>query len=473
MMNLNVFVAVCILCYAAGLLFLSYRKAMTPLRFYLVSGVFLGVAYLAVLLPWTIPDGGNHFWSAYQRVSAVLDGGDGHLARACDIAGWEMTWCENPSQDAYARFLQAKDLPVDETLVENHNGMEELLFYGDFNYWPMMLGIFLARVLHLGFLPLVYLGRLFQMVVVLAGWGYAVYRAPRGQYLLALLGAFPMMLQTLNGYSYDGMVAVVTVNFIASVLWARRDDHNRGAYFHVLVFAILLGFTKGGGYLILLPLVFLLHDNNRKLTDNAKRILLPVLCGLVAVYLADVVFAPGTLYQVEASGEAMMSTADVWKNPLGYLRLLGTTYSYVQSKFYFLSMLGAYVGFLEYINPSHGIYLAIALMIVISYLEPERGKRFKAWEYLILILPAVIAVVSIPAMLLKDTPIGETVVRGIQGRYFLPVFPLLLLAMDSIFSHAKDGYGISVRRVRTFLILAFGALQCYFLWHTMTVFLGR
>lgn len=473
-MDLKVFVTVCITLYAAGLLFLSYRKSLTPLYFYLLSGVFLGATYFMVLLPWTIPDGANHFWTSYQRAEMILHGNDGHMARACDLAGWELTWCENPNLDAYSRFTQAKELLVDETLVENYNGMDELLFYKNFNYWPQILGILLARVLHLGFIPLVYMGRLFQMLVVLLGWAYAVYRIPRGKYLLAMLGVFPLLLQTQTGYSYDGMVVLVCVNFIASVLWSRFEPEHRIAYFHVVVFAALLGITKGGGYLILLPLLFLLIDRNKRAGANAIRILLPILAGLIAVYLVDVVFAPGTLYQVEAASEGMRSTKDVFADPLSYLGLLRSTYSYVQSKFYFLSMLGAYIGFLEYVNPSHGIYLALVLMIMVSCLDnTDRSERFHKWDYLWMLLPVVIAGVTIPAMLLKDTPVTETVICGIQGRYFLPVFPLVLLALDGILPHTKEEHSVAIRRIRYGLILAFGVLQCYFIWNTMTVFLGR
>ncbi|MBR6282477.1 MAG: DUF2142 domain-containing protein, partial [Lachnospiraceae bacterium] len=215
-------------------------------------------------------------------------------------------------------------------------------------------------------------------------------------------------------------------------------------------------------------------DRNKRAGANAIRILLPLLAGLISVYLVDVAFAPGTLYQVEAASEGMRSTKDVFADPLSYLELLRSTYSYVQSKFYFLSMLGAYIGFLEYVNPSHGIYLALVLMIMVSCLDNTgRTERFHKWDYLWMLLPVVIAAVAIPAMLLKDTPVTETVICGIQGRYFLPVFPLVLLALDGILPHTKEEHAVAVRRIRYGLILAFGALQCYFIWNTMTVFLGR
>ncbi|MBQ2578727.1 MAG: DUF2142 domain-containing protein, partial [Lachnospiraceae bacterium] len=99
--------------------------------------------------------------------------------------------------------------------------------------------------------------------------------------------------------------------------------------------------------------------------------------------------------------------------------------------------------------------------------------RFHKWDYLWMLLPVVIAGVTIPAMLLKDTPVTETVICGIQGRYFLPVFPLVLLALDGILPHTKEEHSVAIRRIRYGLILAFGVLQCYFIWNTMTVFLGR
>lgn len=477
---LQAFVFVNILLFLGGMVFWLCRKALTPLRFYILGGVFLGCAFLGVLLPWTIPDGAVHFWVAYQRAAVILDG-DATLARKCDVDGYQLSVCENPTIEVYEKNIAVWSMEKDETLEGEAFVDPGLSFYKSWNYWPQILGILIGRKLHLNFLPMVYLARLLELLAVLCMVSYSIYRTPIGKHIFAMVGLLPIGLQIMSGISYDGMVMAVTMNFIASALWCYYKPKDWMAYLHLVICCALLALTKGGGYLILLPLAFLLLSKKTQIPFLRKsgRLLLVLAVGLVTVYFADKVFAPDQVYQFGTDTEAMLSTGYALQHPLSYLQLAWHTYV-ANWKFYFLTMTGSYIGYLEYINASHLMYLATVLILlaegcfrVEQYREDPYG-RWKIPGLMVLALPVLIALISIPAMLLKDTAVGSDMIAGIQGRYYLPIYPLILIILCYAWPVVRRReWKIKGIPISQLLLFAFGLLDSYFVFHTMQVFLSR
>ena len=477
---LQAFVFVNILLFLCGLVFWLSRKALTPLRFYILGGVFLGGAFLGLLLPWTMPDSAVHFWVAYQRAAVIIDG-DATLARKCDIDGYNLSVCENPSIANYEKNYNVWVMPKDET-VEGASFIDPgLSFYKSWNYWPQILGILLGRKLHLNFMPMVYLARLFQLLAVVAMTAYSIHRTPIGKHVFAMLGLLPIGLQTMSGFSYDGMVWAVALNFIAAALWCYKRPKDRVGYIHLLVFTALLALTKGGGYLILLPLAFLMlsREIEYPLWRKILRVALVLVVGGVTVYLADKVFAPDQVYQFGTETADMLTTGYAMAHPMEYLKLALHTYG-VNWKFYFLSMTGSYLGYLEYINSSDLMYIAVALILAVEccyrteHFREDSYGRLKLSALIAVALPVIIALLATPAMLLKDTAVGADVIAGIQGRYFLPVFPLVFILISYAWPLGKRReWKIKDIPLSQILLLGFGALDAYFVFHTMQVFLSR
>ncbi|MCR5640371.1 MAG: DUF2142 domain-containing protein [Lachnospiraceae bacterium] len=460
--------------------FYMVRKMFTPLRAFLLGGVFLGLAGMVALTPWSIPDGGNHFWSAYDRVESLLDGGNGGLMRASDGSAYDACYCDRPGRADYEAYWAIRNQTVEETLVENPHRMPELAFYQDINYAPMMFGILLARLLHLNFFYMTMLARGCQWLVVFALYAYAVYRIPVGKWIVALAGMLPLMIQTISGFSYDGMVVAISVNFIASALWLWRKPEGGSPYVHTLVFAALLGLIKGGGYLLLLPLALLCFTPSSECSTGKKilQFVSILLVGAASAYCADVVLAPGELFQLGTENGSNYTTAFAYEQPLAYLELLLRTYLEKRA-FLFASMTGTVLGFLEEINSVRLMYVATLLMILTEFIARRRDSlsihRPLPWvEGVALILPVFVAALTIPAMILKDNPVGCSVIEGLQGRYFFPVFGLGLIWLCYLIPVAAKGGKSSCKCLPEQVVaFAFGLLQCYFLHTTFGFFMGR
>lgn len=71
------------------------------------------------------------------------------------------------------------------------------------------------------------------------------------------------------------------------------------------------------------------------------------------------------------------------------------------------------------------------------------------------------------AMLISYTYVGSDIILGVQGRYFLPVLPLILLII-------QGSKNIVVKdSIETELILAITGLQLYTIWSIVSVVITR
>ena len=128
--------------------------------------------------------------------------------------------------------------------------------------------------------------------------------------------------------------------------------------------------------------------------------------------------------------EVHYSLSYILQEPAVFVAMLFRTFV-VFADFYLKSVIGNDLGWFQV--SIHPLLQAIFLIAVIFSLLKERGagrmlpSSFRIFSVILCILSAVMIAVS---MFLAYTPYGSNVIRGIQGRYFIPFLPLLLTAVS-------------------------------------------
>ncbi len=398
------------------------RDWFTEERFFLVAVIPLALIIMLLTSAHAWQDGTTHFWTVYHLSNQVLgiDGENEWNARAEDISLFNRVKDDKGiavTQEMFEDFhIFSRDDSMD-TMVKRPM---EMTYYSVVSYLPQTMGISLGRLLNFSGIITFLLGRLFMLAVYVLLCYRAIRRTPIGKSVFMVLSLMPFTLLIASSFSYDAMVYVVTINFISCML-ALRFQFNRMVLIEAFVFTALLGAVKGGGYLILMPLILLILISDRQVLSLKKQIMIIVgllLTGLLSVFLFDVIIPAGQeLFQFGKEESGSYAANYIWQNPFGYLWLVIST-NITDMVNTLLVFGGTPTGFMN-----------ILVMIFGPLYACFERKKYLPGRADKVILAVVIAlmIIFIPMMLLRVTPEGEYYVSGLRARYYLPMMPLVLI----------------------------------------------
>ena len=454
---------------ASGWLLLI-RKQWSLERVFVVCSLALGVLFAAVLPPLSAPDEVAHYISAYQ-VSNRLMGKtaadeDGRvLIRAQDA--WVEDLEDVLADDGSGRTSDRDSAVLGQMVTQYTYGeirgggkAAEAPGGGNFAavsgdgvavsyqpavhttplaYAPQAVGITLARALGLGSIGLLFLGRLFNLLFY-TGMGYlTMRRMPFGKEVVFGVGLLPMTLNLVSSMSYDVMILAMTAYFTAVCLdLAYRAERVR--LLDVAVLALVMAvmgpckmvYGVIAGLCLLIPV---------KKFGGWGRWLLAAAAVLGAFALAMLVVNSQTvaLYtgiqdrHVIWADEPGYSFAQLIHSPLLVLKMCYSTLVW-QGGELFSGMIGGSLGNMDpVLNTPYIIVLGLAfilLMLVLrkpgESLKISGGQRVWIWAICLICLGALMF-----SMLLAWTPVSASFIRGVQGRYLLPLLPIFALSLKN------------------------------------------
>ncbi|MBR1796473.1 MAG: DUF2142 domain-containing protein [Clostridiales bacterium] len=415
------------------------RKALTPERFFLITAVPLSVLYFIVMQPWNVPDCGAHFLASY-RVSNFMMGINGDRSwfmRACDSAYYNghSWWIEKkPDLQGISDMLEGLRAGVGDTSIADLTPHEvKMEYYSVINWLPQAIGFVIGRLMGLGATVTVLIARLLILAAYIGGCYRAVRNTPIGKSIFVMLALLPVSLMMSSSFSYDAMVIIVALNFMAIFLKLRKAI-TRGAVIEALIWAFLLGAVKGGSCLILLPVMLLLLKKDRKVILSVTGI---IAAALLSVLIFDKLLPTDELFQFGEEHSKNMMTAFAFAHPVSYLQKVITTYLSF-SDMYVNQAFGMYLSYIESTLDMVPVLGAPLAVLIFSTFEKDELELRRADRYVFVGL-FLLALLITPAMLLSYTPIGSSMIFGIQGRYFFPVMVPLLLAVTKFGLRRSDG----------------------------------
>ena len=296
-------------------------------------------------------------------------------------------------------------------------------------YLPQAAGVRAAEALGLPRLAGFYLGRLANAATAIALLALALAALPWGRAALLAVAALPTFAFQAGSLSADASINGVA--FLALALSLRLGDgaHRRG--WPLLATAPFLGLAKG----IYLPLLLAGFRYPKGLRDG--RLWLFAACALAAAgaFLAWTLYSGGqpSLYTTvsrqtgERATTAPMADqlAIILADPIGYCRILAASFT-ERMPVYLLQIVGR-PGWNAFLLPLLAYPLAAVTVTaaLFSGSGPRASLGVRAW-WLLIVAGGAILVET--ALYLTGTPYAADYIQGTQGRYFLPLLPLLLLA---------------------------------------------
>jgi hypothetical protein len=303
--------------------------------------------------------------------------------------------------------------------------------YGPIGYIPQALGLALGRVLGCSILASYYLARLFAAVTGLALGNAALRLMTRARLLAFVVLVLPMTLFQLASTSQDALQipgTVLAIAFGTRLFSVARSRAQWGA--------AALGTAVSTGRPPVAPLVLLAlappHAGEASQRRRAwwQRVGAVVASGIVlAAWLAAV--APA--YHETRRGshvDVARQWAGLREDPARFVSVVATWFA--NSGRRWGEQVVGVVGWLDTPLPSRFYELAWLVLAMAALVDPFREAPARLATRMLYLAVFVLTFFNILlASYLTWTNVGAASVRGAQGRYFVPLLPLLGVALGT------------------------------------------
>ncbi len=461
------------------------------LFFVLIASIF-GIAFLVVVPPFQTPDENIHFYRAYEvselRTPQSINGGEPgsylplsirqteervHGAYAPPNTPGHIMF--NTGEKYSYRFTKSAlfDIPL------NQNNRIFYITsaspaYMPILYAPQALTVGIARLFGTPIIVMLYMVR----VVNLSLWIFLVYLAikifPWKKWALVGICLLPVVVSQSISPGLDVGTIGSSLIFLAITLKAiSNDKHNLSRKRIVILLATATVMVFGKSVLaVFLPLVFLIKKRQFEVP-------LPIIIKIVAVILPVALYVIWALIsQGYASNTDQLSGStqinSLIHNPWLFAGSMINTFFFITPSGDILSdsIIGSF-GWLDTpLSPPFVIfgYIALSLILLVNYDPPIRVKEITSKTRIVLLVTGLLYVGAVfLAMYVFFTPATGNHVRGVNGRYLIPLMFLLIPVLFSNILRVRKQIYTSFIKVSTILLLVASVLTITFRYYASFV----
>lgn len=333
------------------------------------------------------------------------------------------------------------NLSENETILDNTTiGIRQQL-----TYLPQSVFLCIGRWLNLPYSVQFALGRFGNLLFCMILSIIAIRISQRKKILIATIALLPTIIFQSCMYTYDGSIYASVL--LGTVLCLKSiEDNKKQTNIKILLFATILFLWGNLIKLVYLPFMLFLYFPLRNIINlcsyKQKRYLKTV--GLVAMLLAVILGISVVVYVIKGNiniasdlrgGETSVSDQllSIIKHPIYFIKVL-ISQMFTMDNFrnfgdpalnrFFVSnlmFLNLYV--LGMLKDAWSLIL-LPLLVMIFVIEPEECKAINGVRSIRRISGGVVFLCTIliwVSMYLLFTPVGSSVINGVQARYFLPL----------------------------------------------------
>ena len=313
---------------------------------------------------------------------------------------------------------------------------ETAAVYSFVQYIPQAVGIALARIFTSNAYLITYAGRIANMLVSVLLLYFAIKIMPFGKKLLLIPAMIPIAIEGFTSLSPDAMTISVSFLYIAYILHLTFGEVKKidlKQKITLLVMSVVIALCKIV-YIPLVGLMLIIPKEKFKNGTNKNKILnFCVIAGIALILnLVWLMIASRYLAQFR-EGDSKVQVLLALQNPILYIQNLLYTIN-LNGSSYLMSLFGSDLGWGEFVKLYSIVpYSILAIYLFTSITDEELKDKFKPYQ-LIWIALVAIAVIGLvfTSLYVQWTTVGRESIAGVQGRYFLPILPLVMLLLGSI-----------------------------------------
>lgn len=434
-----------------------YKKDLKEEKLFLITVPMICILFMISMPTFKNHDEYYHWIRAYETsmgipVTPIENGIQGSTLHSSIARIMKTDWTTTTYADVKEALKEEID-DEDKSIIDSSTAA----VYSCIQYVPQAVGVFISRIFTDKTLLMAYAGRITNMIFAITVLYFAIKLMPFGKKIFLVLAYIPILIEGFSSLSPDAMTISLSFLYIAYILYVsfnekiKRIDLKRKIILTVL--SILIALCK----IVYLPLVLLLFlipkekfstevkeskskeikkQKEHVLLDkqNKKKLLNVILIGGIAVVLNLLWLMFTSRYLANfREGDSRYQVMSVLTNPVKYVAQLVYTIN-LNGVDYLTGMLGEGLGWGELIRLKSLVPLTLAVLIIIEIVtDNSMRNKFKNYQKAIILLTfLIICALIFTSLYVQWTTIGSTSILGVQGRYFIPILPLIILSIGDI-----------------------------------------
>lgn len=430
---------VIVLCgvFTLGLLFC--KKHRKEESYFLVLGLVWGMLFMIFFPPNTTPDERAHEATAYANANMILgkevvDSEGNVIVRKADSAVLDV------NDISLNTFKYIYDAIRDTTDTETISFARGPLNVPITAHFPQTIGVVVGWLMHSNGMITLYIGKLFALLFYLICCYFAIKWIPWGKMVLMAISLFPMSLELAGSFSYDCTVNAICFLFIAYVMRLIYEK-KRADWKDYMFLAVLAAWMAPCKviYVCICALVFAIPGYEGKRKSNIRDMIGKVLVFGTGIFTVLVQRFSSISSMITASQGETVAKVGTDGFTLGYIlshpkQSIGMVFNslFVLDEVLVGTTVGRVLGWLQ-VHVSWVVVFGFILLLCIAVISDYENREYMNLKMKCLVLGICFIVISAIAisMWLDATPIDFTYIEGIQGRYFLPILPMLMLTLKN------------------------------------------
>jgi len=416
-------------------------KNIKPEKIFLLYSIIFGLLFILVTPPYQIPDENYHFYHAFTISEFYAYSDNGYESVPKSFIEFDTLFTgisfhpDVKIKPDIITSLLGQDLIPDSRREQLVNPATPFTFV---LYIPQVIGIWTGRVFSFPPIIIYYLGRLFAMFfwILIVYFSFKIIPFKKWTYILIVLT--PISLFLAGSYSADSVLNSLSFLFVSLIFYYAYDNRQSVISWKKIILMVLISSaitTSKPPYIILLLIYFLIPVNKfRNKKSYYITFALILILNLLLIYIWNNLALTPINSNTSGLREQIILLVN---NPFDLIKKLISTY---WERYQALSQ--QFVGKLGWLDtelPDVMIIIYLFTFILTAGLDRSgikadinlRQKLFSAVIFLIFIT-------LIFTLFYFLTPNEEKIIWGVQGRYFIPFYLLLLILFYNDKFNVKD-----------------------------------
>lgn len=419
----------------------SKNDRSRPQFVFIFMGLFYGLTFLILTPPFQAPDEILHFYKSYHvsegnfisKKQGDLVGDWLPLSLTATAASFNRIAFKPENKVSSNEILSLFHLPLNRQ-NRGFTNFKAAALYSPLSYLPQATGIFIFRILNPSPLLLMYAGRAFNLLAWLTLIFFAIRTAPVFKWAFTFIALTPMSLFQAASLSEDPFLNAASLLFIAYLLKGSLEKTgpiDLSELTLLILLSLMIALAKPG-YLFITLLFFLLPKKRFKNTAYYIAAFglifgLSLLASLGWAFITKSFFVPNPSNTNVIPPQPLSA---LLSHPFGLIPAVLKTWS-ANALNYPKQYIGVF-GWLDTPLPTYvwasilGILILVALFDKNPMMPISIQKKILMFD--VFLITSFIIFLSLHIV---NTTVSGIITRG-QGRYFIPIAPLLFLLLYNL-----------------------------------------
>lgn len=422
-------------------------KNISPQRFFLIFTLFFGITISIVTPPFQVPDEINHFYRAYQisegnfTAKKIDNRVGGYIPESLELFTFQYKklTLNSYSKISFQEIKETGEIELNAT-DKAFTDFPNTALYTPVSYIPQSTAILILRVFDCKPLYMLYIVRIITLLFWITLVYYAIKIIPFQKWLFVILTVLPMSLSVNSSISADVITNALSFLLIAYVLRCALDDKKFSKKDLIIISLLVISLGLAKVIYVLLLFIFLVipRRNFLSLKHYIFSIAVVLILGFGFAFIGkksiDNLYTPYNEYNNSYKESVTLGNKADIDEQINFIKSnkKQTIKIFVKSFFAeFNPMVKSYIGRLGWGDtqlPNFIVLLSYIIIFLIAISSNYEAISFSFRQRIIFFSVSIILLFSILlSQYLSWDPVGSQKVYPLQGRYFIPVLPLIFV----------------------------------------------